>query len=115
MTNKLTDVQIKAYKRFARAAEKVKLVRTRKNFTWPYIPHRDYTECIKADGDSHPLFLENTEWEEYKIASAEWWRVEPEWRKDERMRASHGDYGDEDSWDDEVTDVKDTYEVLKGE
>lgn len=115
MTNKLTDEQIRAYQRFVRAAEKVKLIRTTKNFTWPYVPHRDYMECVRPDGAHHPMFIENEPWEEYKIASEEWWRLEPDFRKSERMRASYGDYGDEDNWDDEPTEVKDTYQVLKGE
>ena len=115
MTNKLTDEQMRAYSKFVRAAEKVKLIKTKRNFTWPYVPQRDYLDCLRPDGTHHPVFVENEAWSEYKLASEEWWRLEPEWRKDERLRASRGDYGDEDSWDDEVTDVKDTYQMLKGE
>lgn len=113
--NNFTQEQIKAYNRYTKALEKVKLVRTSKNYMWEYIPHSDYLGSVKADGDHHPLFLENEAWWEYKEAVTEWLKVEPEYRKSERMRASYGDYGDEDNWDDEPTEVKDTYQVLKGE
>lgn len=111
----MTNEQIRAYKRYTKALEKVKLVRTTKNFTWPYIPHRDCLDSVRPDGTHHPLFEMNDDWEEYKLASEAWWAIEPEWRKDERMRASRGDYGDEDSWDDETQMVVDTYDMLKGE
>ena len=111
----MTNEQLKAYKRFIKAAEKVKLIRTRKNLLWEYVPHSDVVGSLKADGDHHPLYIPNEDWLEYKEASKEWWAIEPEFRKDERLRASCGDYGEEDSWEDETTDVKDTYELLKGE
>ena len=79
------------------------------------MPQRDYVECVRADGEHHPMFLINEDWEEYKNASSAWWAIEPQWRKDERMRASRGDYGDEDNWDDETQMVVDTYDMLKGE
>ena len=111
----MTNDQLKAYKRYIRAAEKVKLIRTKKNLLWEYIPHNEALGSLKADGEHHPLYVPNEAWLEYKEASKEWWAIEPEFRKDERLRASRGDYGEEDSWEDETTDVKDTYELLKGE
>jgi len=113
--NNFTQEQIRAYGRYVKALEKVKLVRTSKNYMWEYVPHSDVLGSVKADGDHHPLFIPNEIWLEYKEAFEGWLAVEPEFRKTERMRASYGDYGDEDSWDEESTEVKDTYQMLKGE
>jgi len=52
---------------------------------------------------------------EYKEASAEWWKIEPRFRHEERMRASRGDYGVEDSWDEDGSDVVDIYQYFKEE
>ena len=38
----MTEEQIRAYKRFIRARDKVKMVKTRDNFSKPYVPHRDF-------------------------------------------------------------------------
>jgi hypothetical protein len=50
--------------------------------------------------------MENDEWLEYKEASLAWWKVEPEFRKTERMSMIRGDYGDSDSWREKKHNVK---------
>jgi hypothetical protein len=96
----MTDEQLKAYKRFIRARDKVKLVKTNENIRDPYIPHRDYVDSIHVIDLNHPLFILNDPWIEYKEASAAWWAIEPRYRHDERLRATRGDYGDTDNWED---------------
>ena len=44
MTLDLTEEQLKAYRRFIRARDLVKLVKTNDNIRNPYIPHRDYID-----------------------------------------------------------------------
>ena len=96
----MNEEQLRAYKRFIRARDKVKLVKTKENFKNAYIPHRDYLDSVHIVGLNHPLFVVNEEWLEYKEASSMWWAIEPAHRHDDRMRASRGDYGDSDNWDD---------------
>ena len=114
MTIKLTDEQAKAYARFIRARDKVKLVRTSNNFRNAYIPHRDYLEAVNIEGMNHPLFVTNDDWLEYKEASAAWWAIEPPFRNEERLRASRGDYGDEDSWDEEAEILEEIDVLING-
>jgi hypothetical protein len=66
-------------------------------------------------GLNHPLFERNDEWFEYLEASKEWWAIEPEFRKAERMSAIRGDYGASDSWNEEAPRVRDTYSILQEE
>ena len=101
----MTEEQIRAYKRFIRARDRVKLVKTKENFRNAYIPHRDFTDSIHIAGLNHPLFVVNDEWIEYKEASSAWWAIEPRYRHEERLRATRGDYGDSDNWD-EPTEVE---------
>jgi hypothetical protein len=49
---------------------------------------------------NHPLFEVNEEYQEYKEAFSEWLKVEPEFRKAERMSMIRGDYDTQDSWKD---------------
>jgi hypothetical protein len=111
----LTEEQIKAYRRFIRARDLVKLVRTKDNIRNPYIPHRDYLDSVRLINENHSRFILNDEWIEYKEASLAWWAIEPRFRHEQRMRASRGDYGVEDSWEDDATDVKDLYQYFKEE
>lgn len=113
-TIELTQEQRKAYDRFIRARDTVKLVRTAKNIANEWVPHRDYIDSVKNDGDHHPLFEPNLIWQEYKDASLAWWKVEPEWRNQERMRMSRGDYGYSDSWESAPSGVKDVLSEIKG-
>ena len=84
----LNDEQQKAYDRFIRARDRVKLVRTVKNIKNEWIPHRDYVESYRADGEHHPMFEPNPLWQEYKDAFEAWLNVEPKFRDEERMRMS---------------------------
>jgi hypothetical protein len=111
---KLTQEQQTAYDRFIRARDRVKLVRTKKNLGNEWIPHRDYLDSYKSEGEHHPLFEPNIIWQEYKDASLAWWRVEPSFRNEERMRMSRGDYGQSDSWDDAPSGVRDVLTEIKG-
>ena len=95
----MTEEQIRAYKRFIKASDKVKLVKTTENIRNGYIPHRDFIDSVHIDGLNHPLFVENDEWTEYKEASAAWWKIEPRHVEEQRLRATRGDYGDMDNWD----------------
>jgi hypothetical protein len=109
----LTKEQRGAYNRYIRARDLVKLVRTSKNIHYEWIPHRDYLDSVKNDGDHHPLFEPNLIWQEYKDAFNAWLAVEPQFRKDERMRMSRGDYGRQDSWDESGSVVKDVTALIK--
>ena len=111
----LTKEQQVAYNRFIRARDRVKLVRTPANIKYEWIPHRDYLDSVRPDGTHHPVFEPNLIWQEYKDAFMGWLQVEPEYRKDERMRMSRGDYGQSDSWDDAPSGIKDVVSELKGE
>lgn len=115
MMLELTDEQLKAYRRFIRARDKVKMVKTSENIRNPYIPHRDYLDSIRFENENHSQFILNDDWMEYKEASSAWWAVEPAFRHEERMRASRGDYGTEDSWEDDATEVTDLYQFFKEE
>lgn len=114
MLNMTADQQ-KAYARFIKARDAVKLVRTSKNISYEWIPHRDYLDSIKNEGEPHPLFIQNMIWDEYKQASLAWWAIEPEFRKEERMRMSRGDYGVQDNWDDAPSGIRDVLSEIKGE
>lgn len=102
----LTPEQQKAYQRFIRARDKVKLVKTSGNYRQKYIPHRDYLDSVHITGLNHPLFVFNDDWLEYKEASAAWWAIEPEFRNVERLRATRGDYGSQDDWDDLAVELE---------
>jgi hypothetical protein len=114
MMLKLTEEQLKAYRRFIRARDHVKLVKTKDNIRNPYIPHRDYLDSIRFENENHSQFILNDDWIEYKEASLSWWEIEPAFRHEERMRATRGDYGIEDDWDD-ATEVTDLYQFFEEE
>lgn len=110
----MTEEQVRAYRRFIRARDRVKLVKTSENYRNKYIPHRDFLDSIHITDLNHPLFIVNDDWVEYKEASAAWWAIEPRFRHEERLRATRGDYGDSDNWE-EPSDVDDLDVVFKGE
>lgn len=110
----LSKEQQRAYDRFIRARDRVKLVRTHANIKYEWIPHRDYLDSVKHDGEHHPMFEPNLIWQEYKDAFMAWLAVEPAFRDEERMRMSRGDYGHSDSWDDAPSGVKDVLSEIKG-
>jgi len=96
----LTNEQKHAYARFIKARDKM----FKRGNKW--IPTSDVLACIDVAGMNHPLFVVNDEYLEYKEASEAWWDIEPEFRKTERMRASRGDYGVSDSWEEKPMKVK---------
>ena len=106
-----TTEQARAYERFIKARDKVVLVRTKGYATRPYIPQRRYT-TVDVAGLNHPMFERNDEWFEYLEASEQWWAIEPEHRKTERMSAIRGDYGTADSWDESSPRVRDTVSLM---
>jgi hypothetical protein len=91
---KLTDEQQIAYNRFIHARNKIR------NPKGKWIRCSDYTSTVDITGMNHPLFELNEEYQEYKEAFSEWLRVEPEFRKAERMSMIRGDYDTQDSWKD---------------
>ena len=109
----LTEEQQKAYNRFIRARDEIKLVKTAGNFKKPYIPHRQYLDSIQLPNENHCQFIRNDEWWEYLEASQAWWDIEPRFRHEQRMRATRGDYGVEDNWEDDRQDVVDLYQYFK--
>jgi hypothetical protein len=72
-------------------------------------------QTVDVAGLNHPLFEENEDWLEYKEASLAWWKVEPEFRKAERMSAIRGDYGVSDSWEEGSIRVRDTFSIINEE
>lgn len=110
----LTKEQQLAYDRFIKARDKVGLVRTKGYAKRPYIPQRQYT-TMDVEGLNHPLFERNDDWFEYLEASEQWWKLEPQFRKDERMSAIRGDYGTADSWDESAPRMRDTVSLMGDE
>jgi hypothetical protein len=115
MTLQFTDEQQKAYKRFIAARDKVGIVRTEGYTKRPWVRQATVTQTVDVEGLNHPLFEENDEFIEYLEASSAWWRVEPEFRKTERMSAIRGDYGASDSWNEESPRLRDTYSITQGD
>jgi hypothetical protein len=102
----LTEAQKRAYKRFIDARNGVCIGKYGKGNSGPVIPLSGVIRTVDMAGMNHPLFEENDEWLEYLSASTEWWDIEPEFRKTERMSMIRGDYGDVDSWREKKTQVK---------
>jgi hypothetical protein len=110
----LTEEQQRAYNRFIIARDKVGLVRTKGYSKRPWIRAAEY-DTVDMAGMNHPLFARNDEWFEYLEASSQWWAIEPEFRKTERMSAIRGDYGAADSWNEESPRIRDTYSMIQEE
>lgn len=108
----LTQEQQIAYDRFIKARDRVGLVKTTSNKRSEWIRFADVVETVEVPNLNHPMFIENDEWLDYKEAFTRWIAVEPQYRKDERMRMSRGDYGTQDSWDDRT---KSSVKPLVGE
>ena len=111
--NKLTPEQQKAYDRYVAIRDKIGMVKVKGKKRGEWIPFRDYILTVDVTGLNHPLFMVNDDWMEYKAAFLAWLAVEPEFREQERMRMSRGDYGTEDSWDDRVRAIPDSYTKFK--
>jgi len=101
MTQKieLNPEQTKAYNKFIAARDRI-----RNSKTW--IRPSEILETVDVPGLNHPLYAPNTLYIEYIEAFLEWLRVEPHFREEERMRASKGNYGTQDNWEDRSTKVK---------
>lgn len=110
-----TDEQKKAYERYIRARDAVGLVRTKGYTKREWVRCADVIRTVDMEGMSHPLFEQNDDWLEYKEASLAWWKVEPEFRKAERMSSIRGDYGHQDSWDEATPRARDTFSVIQEE
>jgi hypothetical protein len=110
----MNDQQLKAYKRYILARNKVGLVRTAESWPNGWVPTTSVIRTIDVAGQNHPLFEMNDDWIEYEEASRLWWALEPEYRKTERMSAIRGDYGKSDSWAEATPVVQDVYSILKG-
>jgi hypothetical protein len=109
-----TKEQQQAYDRYIKARDKVGLVRTKGYGKRPWIRTAEY-DTVDIAGMNHPLFARNDEWFDYLEASRQWWAVEPEHRKTERMSAIRGDYGTSDSWNEEAPRVRDVYSIIQEE
>ena len=102
----LTQEQQKAYDRFIRARDRVRIGRYGRGGKGDLVPQSDVVCTVDVGGLNHQLFVQNDEWLEYKEASLAWWAIEPEFRKTERMSMIRGDYGDSDSWREKKHSVK---------
>jgi hypothetical protein len=102
----LTQEQQRAYDRFIRARDRVRIGTYGKRLKGAWIPLSEVVCTVDITGLNHPLFQQNEEWIEYLDASAAWWLIEPEFRKKERMSMIRGDYGVTDSWRDKQSQLK---------
>jgi hypothetical protein len=109
-----TEEQTRAYERYIRARDKMGLVRTTGYGKRPWIRTAEY-DTVDVAGLNHPMFERNDDWFEYLEASSQWWAIEPEFRKTERMSAIRGDYGTADSWDESAPRIRDTYSIIQEE
>ena len=110
-----TEDQKRAYKRFIEARNRVGIVRTKGFTKTPWVRFADVVCTVDITGMNHPVFEANDLWLEYKEASAAWWAIEPEFRKDERMSSIRGDYGHSDNWEEATPHTRDTFSVIKEE
>jgi len=108
-----TDEQKKAYERFIKARDRVGLVPSANRNKGKWIRQASVQSTVDIAGLNHPLYEGNPEWTEYLEASLDWWRVEPEFRKTERMRMTRGDYGKQDSWDERASHIPDSYNKIE--
>jgi hypothetical protein len=102
----MNSTQIKAYERFIKARNRVRIGRYGMMTDAPWVPLSDILYTIDIAGFNHPFYQANELWIEYKDAFAAWLLVEPEFRKEEKMSMIRGDYGTTDSWRDKQTQVK---------
>lgn len=71
-----------------------------------WIPQSDVLLTVDVVGLNHPLFMVNDDYLEYQEAFKQWLAVEPEFREQERMRSTRGDYGQSDSWEEKPKKIK---------
>jgi hypothetical protein len=111
----LTEEQTRAYNRYIKARNAVGLVRTKGHAKREWVRCADVIRTVDQEGLNHPLFEVNEDWIEYKDASLAWYKLEPEFRKIERMSSIRGDYGHQDSWDETEPRARDTFSVIQEE
>jgi hypothetical protein len=104
----LTKEQRIAYDRFIRARDRVTNGKT-------WVRPSEFEGCLDVEALNHPLFVVNQPYMDYLEAFDAWLDIEPRFRQEERMRASRGDYGLADSWDDRVSRTQDTFSKIKGD
>ena len=105
-TLELTKEQQKAYDRFIKARDRV-----HKGPKW--VKSSVIESSVDIAGFNHPFYVPNETYQEYLDAFMAWLDIEPRFRDVERMRASRGDYGLADSWEDKASKAQDTYSKLK--
>ena len=113
MKLQLTAEQQRAYDKFIKARDEAGIVRTEGYTKRPWVRQAVVVQTVDVEGLNHPLFVENDEFIAYLDASETWWKVEPEFRKEERMSAIRGDYGASDSWNEEAPRLKDAYSITQ--
>lgn len=102
----LTPEQQRAYDRFIKARNRVRIGQYGKYLKGQHVPLSSVLCVVDQTNMNHPMYLENDAWIEYLEASQAWWGIEPEFRKAERMSMIRGDYGDSDSWREKQSKVK---------
>jgi hypothetical protein len=102
----MTDEQQRAYGRFIRARNNVSLGQYRKFNKGEWQPTSEVLFTVEQTNLNHPMYVVNENWLEYLEASRDWWAIEPQFRKDERMSMIRGDFGSVDSWREKKTPIK---------
>jgi hypothetical protein len=110
-----TEEQKAAYARFIKARDRIGLVPRAATRKGKWVRQADVQSTVDIAGYNHPFYEPNPIYQEYKEASAAWWAIEPQFRKDERMRMTRGDYGKQDSWDERATHIPDSYNKIEKE
>lgn len=110
MRETMNDEQLKAWQRYIKAFKRVGFNKIHKD---GHVPKSEILKTVDVDSLNHPMFEPNPLWLEYVEAVTEWLKVEPPFRKSERMSAIKGDYGDCDDWEEEPQKIKDSYAKLK--
>lgn len=102
----LSEEQKRAYQKFISMRDKVGLGTYGRKQKNKLVPHSEVVCSVDIAGFNHPFFERNDLWLEYIKAFEDWLRLEPDFRKQERMSMIRGDYGDADSWRDKQPKVK---------
>ena len=108
MMSELTKEQQTAYARFVKA-------RNRVFYGDAWVKPSEFGECVYVEGMNRPLFPVNDAYVEYLEAFQAWLDIEPKSRQETRMRASRGDYGTSDSWEERTGRVSDVANRIGGE
>ena len=108
----MDNEQTKAYQRFIKARDAIGLVRVKGYGKRTWIRQATHTP-VDVVGFNHPLYEVNEPFIEYLEASRDWWSIEPEYRKTERLSAIRGDYGASDSWNEETPRVHDVVKHIE--